>query len=102
MIKNYSKDMVFLYKGRLGVIKGFTTPDGYFWISYFEIAEPYRKIGWGRKLAQEFFPPRCKLLAIPLRSAISAEKLIAFYQSLGFKLMPDECGNPIMVREKAK
>ena len=84
----------FLYKDKYGHIKGWRDTDGYWYITEFLVYPKYRNQGYGRKLAQHLPNGPCKLYAAPLLTHrpphISEEKLLDFYQSLGFILQPKE------------
>jgi GNAT superfamily N-acetyltransferase len=89
------------YQDKIGYIKGYWRPDGYFWISEFVINKEFRGKGLARNLAVNI-PQKCMLQAQPLFNmggSIPLEKLVSFYESLGFIKTPDFYGNVIMVRD---
>lgn len=88
-----------IYQDKTGYIKGYLRKDGYIWIDEFVIYPKYR----GKKLAYklaEHLPAKCKLFAYPLFNMkgthMEAEKLMQFYEKLGFTRTTDEYSNTIM------
>lgn len=86
----------------IGYIKGHTRVDGYFWISEFVVHRHNRGKGMAKTLAA-CLPQKCKLLACPMYGiagpTLTKERLVLFYESIGFVRQDDELGNTIMTRE---
>lgn len=98
----------FLYKDQYGHIKGwFDQKDKLWYVTEFLVYPKYRNKGHARQLAKHL-PMPCKLYAFPLLTHrgphISEEKLVAFYESLGFVLQSKahEHENNLMICHEQK
>jgi GNAT superfamily N-acetyltransferase len=96
----YGSGQVTLYQDETGYITGFWTGE-YWWVGEFSLLPEYRGRGLARGLARHV-PARCLLLAFPFAQTggetLEIPILVRFWESLGFRHVPDLNGFNFMTR----
>lgn len=99
------EENVLVIKKPFGEVRGYLRKDGYFFVQRLSVKSEYRGQGYGRYL-MSFIPRKARLYAQPLfnhdrsDNMLSAEQLVAFYESLGFVLRPDISAANLMLRKE--